>query len=145
MSVLNFEIEKHRSIWDEVGVPFRGSSLHLSIENGFPYDVFIQTAKIIQIDRKELAAYLSISPSTMSRRAKTGKFSTEESDKLYRILNVLVAAIDLFEDNREDAVGWFRTKTKGLGNKSPLEMTSTTAGYDNAKNIIGQLQHGLLA
>jgi putative toxin-antitoxin system antitoxin component (TIGR02293 family) len=126
-------------------MPFRDLALQSAISKGLSYDVFVQIAELTRIDKKSLAACLPIAPTTLHRRAKTGQFTPDESDKLYRFANVLVAAIALFERNQDEAINWLQSDIKGLSEKKPIDMISTSAGCDAVIDIIGRLEHGVFA
>jgi putative toxin-antitoxin system antitoxin component (TIGR02293 family) len=98
---------------------------------------------LIRIEKKVLAACLSIAPATLHRRAKGGKFTPDESDKLYRFTGVLIAAIALFEGNQGEAIACLLSDIKELGDKKPLDMLSTSAGCDAVIDMIGRLEHGV--
>jgi putative toxin-antitoxin system antitoxin component (TIGR02293 family) len=135
----------NKTLWGKIGIPSRGLALHSAINNGLSYDVFLRIAELTRLDKRELAASLSIAPATLHRRAKNGHFTSSESDKLYRFTHVLVAAIDLFEGNYDDAITWLQSDIEGVGGNRPLDMLSTSAGCDAVKDIIGRLEHGVFA
>lgn len=145
MLALSLNNETNNTLWDKVGIPSRGLALHSAISNGLSYKVFLQMAELTGIDKKDLAACLSIAPATLHRRAKTGQFTSDESDKLYRFTDVLVAAIALFEGNQDEAIIWLQSNIKGLGENRPLDMLSTSAGCDAVIDMIGRLEHGVFA
>lgn len=93
------------------------------------------------MDKKEIARVVAIAPATLSRRAKHGKFTAEEGDKLYRFTEVLVAAVALFENDLESAMHWLKTPAQGLGNKRPLDMLATSAETRSVLDLIGRLEH----
>lgn len=131
------------TVWDKVGIPSRGLALQSAIRNGLPYDVFLQIAELTRIDKRELAASLAISPVILYRRAKTGQFTSDESDKLYRFTDALITIIDLFEGNKDEAITWLQSDIKGIGNNRPLDMLSTSAGCKAVIEIVGRLEHGV--
>jgi putative toxin-antitoxin system antitoxin component (TIGR02293 family) len=145
MIALSSNNETNNTLWGKVGIPSRGLALQSAISKGLSYDVFVQIAELTRIDKKALAACLSIAPATLHRRAKTGQFTPDESDKLYRTIGVLVAATALFEGNQDEAVNWLLSDIQGLGEKRPLDMLSTSAGCDAVIDMIGQLEHGVFA
>ncbi len=91
----------------------RGARLHEALREGVSYVVYKQLVSVAGLEHQELARYLVIPPATLRRRAKAGKFKVEESDRLYRFAEVLKAAIDLFEGDRERAVHWLSNPVRG--------------------------------
>ena len=53
--------------------------------------------------------------------------------------------LELFEGDAEGARRWLRTPQRGLGGAVPLELASTEIGARLVENLIGQLEHGILA
>jgi putative toxin-antitoxin system antitoxin component (TIGR02293 family) len=145
MLAVNHNTHPNHAIWEQIGIPSRGKALHAAINKGLPYDVFVHMAQLTGIEKKELAMCLSIAPATLHRRAKAGQFSADESDKLYRFTDVLVAAVDLFEGDHNQAVKWLSSHVKGLGDNRPLDMIATSAGCDAITDMIGRLEHGVFA
>ncbi|MFG6667701.1 antitoxin Xre/MbcA/ParS toxin-binding domain-containing protein [Halomonas sp. HNIBRBA4712] len=131
--------------WHEVGLPARGRKLHELLHEGVAYRVYPQLAKISGIEQKTLARYVDIAPATLSRRAKTGRFKMAESDRLYRFAELYKAALDLFEGDAEQARSWLLKPNKGLGGRLPVEMSATSAEYQTVLNLIGRLEHGVMA
>jgi putative toxin-antitoxin system antitoxin component (TIGR02293 family) len=136
-------LQSPKTLWSQVGIPPRGIKLHSAIHAGLPYDVYTKLAKVTSIDKKDIARCIAIAPATLNRRAKAGKFTPEEGDKLYRFTEVLVASTDLFEGDLDSAINWLKSPAKGLGGKHPLEMMSTSAESEAVLDLIGRLEHGV--
>lgn len=131
------------NFWQTVGIPARGAILYQSLHDGFSFDVFSKLGTLAQLDRTALAKATTIAPATLQRRMKSGRFSREESDRLYRFASILKAATDLFEGNIEDAAQWLKKPVRGLGNKAPVSMLQTTAETQAVIDLIGRLEHGV--
>jgi putative toxin-antitoxin system antitoxin component (TIGR02293 family) len=136
-------LQSPQTLWSQVGMPARGIKLHSAIHAGLPYEVYTKLAKVTGIDKKDIAQCIAIAPATLNRRAKAGKFTPDEGDKLYRLTEVLSAATDLFEGDLESAISWLKAPAKGLGGKRPLEMMSTSAESEAVMDLIGRLEHGV--
>lgn len=107
--------------------------------------MFLKIAELTCIDKKELASSLSITPATLYHLAKAERLNKEESDKLYRFTDVLIAATDLFEGSQVEATAWLQSPVKGLRNRRPIDMIATSAGYNGVIGMIKQLEHGVFA
>lgn len=125
-----------------LGIPKRGAELHHRLHQGFEYKFSIDLLKHLQITQKEFYAILNFAPATIKRR-KGGRFTTEESDRLYRLAEIFNAAIDLFEGHEEKARKWLNHPVKGLGDKRPVDMAITTAETEAAIDLVGRLEHGV--
>ena len=127
-----------------LGLPMRGAELHRRLHQGLDYKFSIDLLKHLQITQKEFYAILNFAPATIKRR-KGGRFTTEESDRLYRLAEIFNAAIELFEGDEERARKWLNHPVKGLGGARPVDMAITSAETEAAIDLIGRLEHGVFA
>lgn len=127
-----------------LGLPIRGAELHRRLHQGFDYKFSIDLLKHLQITQKEFYAILNFAPATIKRR-KGGRFTTEESDRLYRLAEIFNAAIELFEGDEERARKWLNHPVKGLGGNRPVDMAITSAETEAALDLIGRLEHGVFS
>ncbi len=145
MVQFNPVVEDKQSVWDSLGIPPRGSELYALLNEGLSFEVFIQIAELTQLDKKEVANVIHLAPATLARRAKAGRFNREESDKFYRLTEVVNAAVELFENDINAANQWLKRPAKGLDGKKPIEMLSTSAESEAVLDLIGRLEHGVFA
>jgi putative toxin-antitoxin system antitoxin component (TIGR02293 family) len=129
--------------WARLGLPSRGAELHKALHRGFPYQVFRRLVELSELDRKELARVTAIAPATLQRRSKAGRFSPDESDRLYRFAQVFKAALDLFDGDEAMASHWLTHPVQGLGHRCPVEMLTTSAETQDVMDLIGRLEHGV--
>lgn len=137
--------DTNTSFWKAVGMPSRGAKLHQTLRDGMPYTVYTKLASVAGLELKELAKYIIIPQATLQRRAKLGRFKVDESDRLYRFAEVLKAATDLFEGDKERARQWLLNPVRGLGGRRPVEMIATSAEATAVLDLIGRLEHGIFA
>ncbi len=133
------------SLWDELGIPPRGSALYRALHEGVSYSSFQVLARATGLNRTALRKAVAIPSATLNRRAKQGRFSAEESDRLFRFAQVYDAAIQLFEGDAEAAIHWMRNPVRGLGGERPIDMLTTSAEAGAVLDLIGQLEHGVVA
>ena len=80
---------------------------------------------------------------TLDRRiAKGENLKIDEADGLARLLRVVKAARDLFE-NDENADGWLRNPIPSLGERIPIEMAQTDLGAREVEAVLGRMAHGV--
>jgi putative toxin-antitoxin system antitoxin component (TIGR02293 family) len=80
---------------------------------------------------------------TLERRIAAGEnLKIEEADGLARLLRVVKAARDLFE-NDANADGWLRNPIPSLGDRIPIEMARTDLGAREVEAVLGRLAHGV--
>ncbi len=136
--------KNHKDIWYVAGVPREGAKLYESLNRGFSYQVYNRLSTLSGLTKKEISRIASISPATLRRRAKTGKFSKDESDRLYRFLKVLDAATDFYGGDREIAIRWLTGPVRGLGYRKPVDMLGTSAETDSVIKLIERLEWGVI-
>lgn len=137
--------KQESDFWERLGLPSRGSSLHETLTEGVPYEVYSKLASVSGLESQELARYVVIPRATLQRRAKAGRFSVDEGDRLYRFAEVYKSALDLFEGDKERASRWLLHPVRGLGGSRPVEMIATSAGAQAVLDLIGRLEHGVFA
>lgn len=132
-------------IWEQIGVPARGEPLFEAMHEGFSYRVFRQLANLSGLNKDEFTSVIRLAPATLRRRSKTGRFTSEESDRLFRFAQVFAAAEDLFEGDRHEAQHWLSNPIRGLGNRRPIDMLGTSAESQAVLDVIGRLEHGVFS
>ena len=130
-------------IWKEFGMPGRGEKLFDAIHNGFRFNIYEKLSLMTGIKRNDFINMTGISSATLSRRANHGRFNVDESDKLYRIIEVIHATNGLFEGKTSQAMHWLKQPAHGLGGKTPYDMLSTSAETEAVLDFIQQLEHGV--
>jgi putative toxin-antitoxin system antitoxin component (TIGR02293 family) len=81
----------------------------------------------------------------LARRAKDGRFTCIESDRLYSLTTVLDAAYELFEGDVATARDWMISPARGLGMNAPLNMLRTRVETQAVLDLIDRLEHGVIA
>lgn len=80
---------------------------------------------------------------TLDRRIAAGEnLKIEEADGLARLLRVVKAARDLFE-NDKNADTFLRSPNPALGDRIPIHMAQTDLGAREVETIIMRIGHGI--
>ena len=114
------------------------------IEKGLPVSTFTRIGNYLDLPDKELAKIIRVPKSTLAVRKKKGKFSFEESERLYRVQRLFTKAVSVFDD-MELAKKWLKEKAYGLGDISPLEFAKTEIGAREVENLLGRIEHGVFS
>lgn len=114
------------------------------IENGLPVATFTKIKNDLGLPDKDLAGFIRVPKSTLAVRKKKGKFSFEESERLYRVQRLFEKAVDVFGDI-ESARKWLKEKAYGLGDISPLEFAKTEIGAREVEDLLGRIEHGVFS
>lgn len=132
-------------LFTRVGLPSRGGSLTRAVHEGFPVAVLERLADELDAPKKVVLLAVGIAPATLKRRREAGHLSQAESDRVYRLTSILQQAIALFEGDAAMARAWLEQPAKALGGHTPLEYLDTEAGANEVEDLIGRLEHGVIA
>lgn len=130
-------------IWAVLQLPDEDAKIRELINTGFDVSLFNSVTTTLGISATALAQALDIASSTLARRRKEGFFSREESDRIYRLIEVTDRATDLFEGDSAAAVEWMQKSIPALGNKQPIEMLSTAADTLAVLKLMLRLEYGV--
>lgn len=115
------------------------------VHDGLTTAIMEQAARALFVSKAEFLTALRLPVSTMTRRLKTGaRLSPDESDKVDRVAQAFKRAIELF-GNEETARAWMSTKLLALGDRTPLELLDSSAGYEMVLNTLGRIAYGAAA
>ncbi len=111
------------------------------IRKGFPVDV-LRTVFGFNIISKDELHDVVIKPRTLSHRKKSGALSTEESDKLMRLLRIKIKAAETFQ-SREKAETWLHTPNRALRGEIPIELVKTESGAALVEEELAKISWGI--
>ncbi|WP_414918700.1 antitoxin Xre-like helix-turn-helix domain-containing protein [Pseudomonas sp. IT-P4] len=132
------------SIWMVIGLPSRGTRLHDLVHEGLPSEYLERIANLLQVQPGVISKAICMSPTTVARRAKAGRFNTTESDRLVALVAVFEEALFLFENDKAAATEWLSSPVRGLGSKRPIDMVGTRVETKAVFDLICQLERGVL-
>lgn len=120
-------------------------TLHDQVEEGIHYRYLEKLHGLLDVQRSALTDALMLSERTIHRRKESGRLQPDESDRVLRLTRLFGKAIELFEGDDRQAVAWFRKPIRGLGDRSPLEMSRTEPGALEVERLIDRLEHGVFS
>ena len=132
------------SIWMTLGLPSRGTRLHDLVREGLRFEYLERIASLLQVQPRVVSKAVCLSPSTMARRSKAGRFDTVESDRLVALVTLFDEALSLFENDKVAAAEWVSSPVRGLGSRRPIDMLGTRVETKAVLDLIGQLERGVL-
>lgn len=112
------------------------------IRDGLSPLVIIRLSKRLDISTECTLKFVNLSKQTYARRQKTGKLTAEESDRVWRVADLIARASQLLGDEIA-AAEWLRTPAPALDGEAPLERASTEIGARDVEQLIGRLEHGI--
>jgi putative toxin-antitoxin system antitoxin component (TIGR02293 family) len=135
----------YADFWVELGIEDDTTSKTSAIHSGFKPMVYRNIVDKARLSQSEFHQATLIPISTIKRRLKNEeRFSTQESDVMYRLALLIKLATDLF-GNESRALDWIREPVYGLNGKRPIDMIATTVDFDAVKELIGRVEHGVFS
>jgi putative toxin-antitoxin system antitoxin component (TIGR02293 family) len=118
------------------------ASAHIRMaEEGLPTETVAQL-RALGLSFTEVAEIV-IPPRTLKHRiARGGRLSTEETERLLRVVRVIAFADRVFGD-RERALKWLRDPDPRWSDRSGLAMLRTEAGGRVVENTLWQIDEGM--
>ncbi|WP_047685139.1 MULTISPECIES: antitoxin Xre/MbcA/ParS toxin-binding domain-containing protein [Xenorhabdus] len=136
-----------KALWRSVGLPAnRGSDLIETLQAGLPLDVLDNLHRDSEISKADILRIAGINERNVARRKSSSRpFSPDESERIARLVRVFDAAINFFNGDKKAAYHWLKEPVKGLGNIAPISLISTESGALEVMDLIGRLEHGVIA
>ena len=113
------------------------------IEKGVTYATFQRLIKRLRVSEEQLRRVLGFSAATLHRRKVAGRFTLDESNRLYWLESLLDLADQVLEDPEETQV-FMTTGNLALGGAIPLEYARTAPGLEAVRRLLLQLDHGVI-
>jgi putative toxin-antitoxin system antitoxin component (TIGR02293 family) len=115
------------------------------LKRGLPAGAFERLRRALGLERgADLAAVVGISERTLARRQRAGRFTAEESERLFRIARLLDVASDVL-GGPDAARRWLRSPRPYLGGRTPLAYADTEIGAQVVERLLGRIEHGVVS
>jgi putative toxin-antitoxin system antitoxin component (TIGR02293 family) len=111
------------------------------VRQGFSLDVVDRAVAAGKISLAELDR-LVLPRKTLAHRRILGSLTSDQSDRLSRVLRMINEAEATFGDPSK-AHAWLRRPTALLDGESPLDRLDTDFGTRQVEEILGRITHGL--
>ncbi|MBT2949667.1 DUF2384 domain-containing protein [Vibrio anguillarum] len=133
------------NFWFSIGIEDAKTARTEAVHQGFKPRVYRNIIERTKLSQNEFYNITQIPVSTIKRRLRNDeRFSTQESDAIYRLAMLIKLATELFNDEKK-ALEWIKESVYGLGGKRPLDMVSTTVDFEIVKDLIGRVEHGVFS
>ena len=93
---------------------------------------------LVELDR------LAVPRKTLAHRRILGCLTLEQSDRVRRLMRMILEAEYTFGDNAK-AHTWLRRPSKLLGGETPLDRLDTDAGTKQIETLLERIAHGIAA
>lgn len=104
-----------------------------------------EIAALVGLTDKEMAYALNMTPRNLHRLKADQRFNVDVSERLLLLKNLLLHALDTFEDRKGTVLTWLRTPIRELANQAPLQLLDTVTGFGLVDDVLGRLDYGLPA
>lgn len=112
------------------------------IKQGLPVSSFDTLREEFGVPTPQLAKTLNINPRTLNRRRQSGRFNTDESERVYRLGRLFQIALNLFKDE-SDVRQWFAVPKEIFGGETPLNYADTEPGAQEVEKQLRRITHGV--
>ena len=115
------------------------------LKKGLPFEALVRLRRRSGLSLESISAVTQIPHRTLARRRAQGTLTPQESERLYRLALVLEKAVELFEGDITAARHWLQAPNKAFADQSPLKLAETEIGAREVEDLIGRLEHGVIA
>ncbi len=102
-------------------------------------------AALVGLTDKEMAYILSMTPRNLHYIKEDQRFGTTASERLLLLKNVLLHALDTFNQKPAVVLQWLRNPIRELNDQSPIQLMDTVTGFGLVDDVLGRLDHGIPA
>lgn len=125
-------------------IPEIGSDPVAAVRAGLPYAALEPLRERLDASDALLARVLGVSTRTLNRRRETGTLTTDESDRLV-LLAEIVALAGQALDHSKGTQTWLCKPHSLLGGESPLDHMDTVTGMEEVKTMLYHIEYGMPA
>jgi putative toxin-antitoxin system antitoxin component (TIGR02293 family) len=115
-----------------------------SVEAGIPLDTMTNFVSASGVELKDIYDIVIPARTLKHRRSRREALSTDESDKLARLVRIFDHAVTVFGD-RDHARNWLVSPKKRFDQRTPLQMLRTDLGGRMVEEMLGQIDEGMFA
>src|SRR6202453_44860 len=123
------------------------TSLHLdldTVEAGVPVATMTQFVAASGMQLKDLYEVVIPARTLKHRKARKESLTSDESDKLVRLIRVYDQAVRVLGD-KEKALYWLSEPKKRFEGRTPIQMLRTDLGGRMVEEMLGQIYYGMFA
>jgi putative toxin-antitoxin system antitoxin component (TIGR02293 family) len=139
------DVARHLGGAESLGRPVESElDLVQLVRSGLPPSALETVIDHGVLSRRE-AEQLIIPRRTLSHRKSRGEsLTTDESDKLTRVVRIAALAEETFQDD-DKAHAWLRDPNRALGGERPLDLLETEGGARLVEQVLGRISHGVFS
>lgn len=112
------------------------------IKRGLPIQSFDTLRQEFAVPIPHLAKILNINTRTLNRRRQSGRFNTDESERVYRLGRLFKIALNLFKEISA-VQQWFAVPKEIFEGETPLNYADTEPGAQEVEKQLRRIGHGI--
>jgi putative toxin-antitoxin system antitoxin component (TIGR02293 family) len=113
------------------------------VKEGVSHGRFSRLAERLGVSEERLRWTLGFSAATLNRRKHAGRFTLDESNRLYWLESLVDTADQVLEDP-EETKAFMTTGNLALGGAVPLDYSRTAPGLEAVRRLLYQLDYGII-
>lgn len=113
-----------------------------ALKAGLPSERVETLKNALEIPTYQLTELVGIPSSTLARRRQAGRLVKEESERIYRIADLLLHAAEVF-GTLDRARRWLQKPQFALGGSTPLAFADTEPGVREVNDLLVRIEHGM--
>lgn len=131
----------------QLALPRDAVEAHRIISGGIRTPVIAKIAFTFDIEATAVCRWAGIDRNTFARRDKKDdqRLTSGQSAAIYAVAKALDAAVEMFNGDKQKALGWFNSPARALGGQAPISFLSTPAGADAVIDLITRIEHGVVS
>lgn len=125
--------------------PLSRADVHELIQTGLPtrsVSALVGGALLLRSEQMLEAIGISLRTFQRFKVDRDGSLSSEQSDRAWRLSELLVKATELF-GSRQEAERWFDTPAPALDRKKPIELMTSSVGARMVEQLLGRIEYGV--
>ena len=115
-----------------------------AVRSGLPVKAFESVVEAGALRATELHALVIPRRTLAHRRRLGGRLSSEQSDRLTRVVRLVALAEEAIGDGAK-AGRWLRKPNRALQGRWPLDLLANDVGARLVEQVLGRFEHGLSA
>ena len=113
-----------------------------AIRSGLPVEAVESVVTTGTLRAPELHALVIPRRTLAHRKRRGGRLSSEQSDRLARVVRVVTSAEDAIGEGAK-AARWLRKPNRTLRGRRPLDLLASDVGARLVEQELGRIEHGL--
>lgn len=115
-----------------------------AIRRGFPSQALDSFATNVGATNSELGEMFGLSVRALAGRRRRARLSPAESERLLRLAKTVSRAQAVFGD-LSNGLSWLQSSNISLGGVTPVSLTDTEMGFELVADVLGRIEHGIVA